>query len=422
MNESDLLAGVPDWAKYLGGTSGVLIAVSLWLRQWLSSAKVDRTADEATSNTLRTLQEQLAAERTRADGLMHEREAMAQEIGQLHRRAAGTGAQAAGGGRMTAAAASALGGANVAAFLDMLAVSEAVQRLPRPSPRPGVAAALWHQIQRRRPLPVPAQYLGRPARTPGPARLRPGLAGSRRGRPAQAMRCLRAGPAGTIRRRRQRGTAHLGIAAGRRVWAEGTRTGNAARCLSRRGWSPGMTPLALRLRVGLRRLVGSQAGCAWLGWTLRDRSADLAVASAQAAQQASRADTAQAAHQQDLANARAGARAESQRLATQAERTQQFNALQRDIDTHAKTPGRDRGDADAEFLQTPPELPDLQGADDDALLRNHVAVARRYHELADQLRALLCSLGNQRGFTINGALPVAPASCGAAAGASRTLP
>ncbi|HEL4297246.1 hypothetical protein N5C18_20255 [Stenotrophomonas sp. GD03930] len=73
-------------------------------------------------------------------------------------------------------------------------------------------------------------------------------------------------------------------------------------------------------------------------------------------------------------------------------------------------------------LQTPPELPDLQGADDDALLRNHVAVARRYHELADQLRALLCSLGNQRGFTINGALPVAPASCGAAAGASRTLP
>ncbi len=38
MNESDLLAGVPDWAKYLGGTSGVLIAVSLWLRQWLSSS------------------------------------------------------------------------------------------------------------------------------------------------------------------------------------------------------------------------------------------------------------------------------------------------------------------------------------------------------------------------------------------------
>ncbi|MBH1552904.1 hypothetical protein I5U12_01845 [Stenotrophomonas maltophilia] len=112
-----------------------------------------------------------------------------------------------------------------------------------------------------------------------------------------------------------------------------------------------MMPLALRLRIGVLLLICSHAGCAWLGWTLRDRSADLAVASARAAQQVSRADAAQAAHQQDLANARAGARAESQRLATQAECTQQFNALQRDIDTHAKTPGRDRGNADAEFVR-----------------------------------------------------------------------
>jgi hypothetical protein len=44
--------------------------------------QVDRTADEATSNTLRTLQEQLAAERTRADELMPERR-QRQEIGQL---------------------------------------------------------------------------------------------------------------------------------------------------------------------------------------------------------------------------------------------------------------------------------------------------------------------------------------------------
>ncbi|HEL3178888.1 TPA: hypothetical protein UME25_004712 [Stenotrophomonas maltophilia] len=73
-------------------------------------------------------------------------------------------------------------------------------------------------------------------------------------------------------------------------------------------------------------------------------------------------------------------------------------------------------------LRVAPALPDLDGADDEALLRNHVEVARRYHELADQLRALLCSLGNQTGFTINGALPVAPASCGTAAGASKTLP
>ncbi|KRG50299.1 hypothetical protein WAB97_004970 [Stenotrophomonas maltophilia] len=112
-----------------------------------------------------------------------------------------------------------------------------------------------------------------------------------------------------------------------------------------------MTPLALRFRIGLLVLAGSHAGCAWLGWTLRDRSADLADASAQAAQQASRADSVQAAHQQNLANLRTSAQAESRRLATQAERTRQFTNLQQDIETHAKTPGRDRGDADAEFVR-----------------------------------------------------------------------
>lgn len=112
-----------------------------------------------------------------------------------------------------------------------------------------------------------------------------------------------------------------------------------------------MTPFALRFRIGLLVLAGSHAGCAWLGWTLRDRSADLAIDTVQTAQQASRADAAQAAHQRDLGNARAGAQAESQRLATQAERTRQFQTLQQDIETHAKTPGRDRGDADAEFVR-----------------------------------------------------------------------
>ncbi len=62
-------------------------------------------------------------------------------------------------------------------------------------------------------------------------------------------------------------------------------------------------------------------------------------------------------------------------------------------------------------LRAPQELPDLQAADDDALLRNHVAVARQYHELADQMRALLCSLGSQQGFTVNGAPPRVPAGC-----------
>lgn len=112
-----------------------------------------------------------------------------------------------------------------------------------------------------------------------------------------------------------------------------------------------MTPLALRLRIGLLVLVGTHACCAWLGWTFRDRSADLAVANVQTAQQTFRADAAHAAHQQNLANVRAGSQAESQRLAAQAERTRQFNTLQRDIENHAKTPGRERGDADDEFVR-----------------------------------------------------------------------
>ncbi|WP_323162847.1 hypothetical protein [Stenotrophomonas maltophilia] len=93
MNESDLLADVPAWLKYLGGASGFVAAAALFLRQWLSSAKVDRTADEATTNTINTLQSQLTAERTRADGLMHEREAMATEIGQLRGEVAGLRSQ-----------------------------------------------------------------------------------------------------------------------------------------------------------------------------------------------------------------------------------------------------------------------------------------------------------------------------------------
>ncbi|MDV3435550.1 hypothetical protein R1H25_08785 [Stenotrophomonas sp. C2852] len=67
-------------------------------------------------------------------------------------------------------------------------------------------------------------------------------------------------------------------------------------------------------------------------------------------------------------------------------------------------------------MRAPDELPDLQAATDDALLRNHVAVARQYHVLADQLRALLCSLGSQRGITLNGAVPVTPPGCGVATG------
>ncbi|MHC1652925.1 hypothetical protein ACODUL_06450 [Stenotrophomonas maltophilia] len=62
-------------------------------------------------------------------------------------------------------------------------------------------------------------------------------------------------------------------------------------------------------------------------------------------------------------------------------------------------------------LRGPPALPDLDGTDDSALLRNHVAVAGQYHALADQLHALLCSLADQRGITLNGAEPLKPAGC-----------
>ncbi|WP_447944716.1 hypothetical protein [Stenotrophomonas indicatrix] len=110
-------------------------------------------------------------------------------------------------------------------------------------------------------------------------------------------------------------------------------------------------PIPLRLRIALLGLVASHACCAWLGWELRDRSADLAAASVQVEQLNKRADSTLVARQQDHTNAQAGAQAETQRLALQSARTRQFNTLQQDIDTHAKTPGRDRGDADAEFLR-----------------------------------------------------------------------
>lgn len=112
-----------------------------------------------------------------------------------------------------------------------------------------------------------------------------------------------------------------------------------------------MIPIPLRLRIVLLGLVASHACCAWLGWELRDRNADLAAASVQIEQLTRRADTTLVARQQDHTNAQAGAQAETQRLAMQSARTRQFNTLQQDIDTHAKTPGRDRGDADAEFVR-----------------------------------------------------------------------
>lgn len=65
-------------------------------------------------------------------------------------------------------------------------------------------------------------------------------------------------------------------------------------------------------------------------------------------------------------------------------------------------------------MQAPGQLPDLDGADAAALLGNHVAVAGAYHDLAGQLRALVCGLLAQDGFTVNGAEPSPPEWCAAA--------
>jgi len=83
MNENDFLSSIPGWAKLAGGSVVGIGGGLLWLRQWLSSAKVDRSIDTEAVQTIQRLQAQVADERKRADDLMHEREAMATEIGQL---------------------------------------------------------------------------------------------------------------------------------------------------------------------------------------------------------------------------------------------------------------------------------------------------------------------------------------------------
>lgn len=72
-------------------------------------------------------------------------------------------------------------------------------------------------------------------------------------------------------------------------------------------------------------------------------------------------------------------------------------------------------------VHEPAQLPALDGADDVALLRNHVEVAKAYHALADRYRALVCGVLSQQGITVNGAAPAPPAWC-APPGASRPTP
>lgn len=74
---------IPEWLKWTGPAGAAIAAGALFLRQYLSGAKVDRAADDANVATIRRLQDELAKERERADSLMRDREAMIQEIGQL---------------------------------------------------------------------------------------------------------------------------------------------------------------------------------------------------------------------------------------------------------------------------------------------------------------------------------------------------
>jgi len=81
--EDLFLNSVPAWIKYLAAFAGGSGAALLYLRQWLSQAKVDRTANEANVETIQRLMGQLEAERRRADAYMREREEMVREIGAL---------------------------------------------------------------------------------------------------------------------------------------------------------------------------------------------------------------------------------------------------------------------------------------------------------------------------------------------------
>ena len=73
----------PNWAKWIGATGSAIVAAWLYFRQYLSSAKVDRVADDANIATILRLQDQLKTERERADALMRDRESMVAELGQL---------------------------------------------------------------------------------------------------------------------------------------------------------------------------------------------------------------------------------------------------------------------------------------------------------------------------------------------------
>lgn len=90
MDEVSILKNAPAWLVGLGMGGTAIVAGAVFLRQFLSSAKVDRSANEANVQTIERLTSEVEGERKRADQerdradqLMHEREDMIREIGEL---------------------------------------------------------------------------------------------------------------------------------------------------------------------------------------------------------------------------------------------------------------------------------------------------------------------------------------------------
>jgi len=79
----DITKGMPSWLSWGGGAIAAIGAGAIYLRQYLSSAQVDRTANEANVATILRLQDELKAERERADALMKDREGMVARIAEL---------------------------------------------------------------------------------------------------------------------------------------------------------------------------------------------------------------------------------------------------------------------------------------------------------------------------------------------------
>lgn len=108
-----------------------------------------------------------------------------------------------------------------------------------------------------------------------------------------------------------------------------------------------MSPATIRVVAILLLIVAALAGGYGLHRVIAERDAYAAQATAQGAH----IDDLRAARDQDHANSQSAAQVEQQRIDNAAKRDTHFDKLQQDIDEHAKDPGRDRGNADPEFVR-----------------------------------------------------------------------